>query len=266
MHKAAEQGDAKAQFYLGVAYDDGAGVPENDREAVKWYLKAAEQGHARAQSNLDVRYDRDEGAPENDREEEQRTQVSSNVDVRSSEPKDVSVAFEHKKTQYNSLIHETAARHRVDANLVTAIISVESNFNPWAVSSKGCMGLMQLHPDTAVRFGVQNIFDPAENIEGGVKFLSFLLQEFKGNLELVLAGYNAGEHAVARHKGIPPYRETQQYVSKVKNLYRAMGNSPSEQTAVHPRDRGTDSHVSLFGWFALVWLFITVILVASAKP
>lgn len=123
--------------------------------------------------------------------------------------------------QYLPYIQAAAARHGVDVELIKAIIQVESDYNPNAVSSKGCKGLMQLHPDTARRFGVQNIFDPAENIEGGVKFLKFLLNYFKNDTTKVLAGYNAGENAVTRYKGIPPYRETKDYVKKVESLYQS---------------------------------------------
>ena len=121
---------------------------------------------------------------------------------------------------YAPLIEEAAGRYKINPDLVKAMIRVESNFNPEAVSIKGCKGLMQLLPDTAKRFGVKNIFDPTENLEGGVKYLRFLLDYFKNDLNLVLAGYNAGENAVTRHKGIPPYRETQDYVKKVTALYQ----------------------------------------------
>ena len=122
---------------------------------------------------------------------------------------------------YLSLIQDSARRFKVDADLVKAIIQVESSFNPRAVSAKGCMGLMQLHPDTAKRIGVRNAFDPAQNIRGGVQYLRFLTDHFNGNLPLVLAAYNAGENAVRRYQGIPPYRETQQYVRKVTALFQS---------------------------------------------
>jgi soluble lytic murein transglycosylase-like protein len=112
-----------------------------------------------------------------------------------------------------------ANRYGLDENLVKAIVSVESNYNPLAISPKGCKGLMQLHPDTAQRFGVRDIFDPAENIEGGIKYLRFLINYFNQDLQLVLAAYNAGENAVSRYGGIPPYRETRDYVKKVWALY-----------------------------------------------
>lgn len=121
---------------------------------------------------------------------------------------------------YAPLIEDAAGRYKISPDLVKAMIRVESNFNPEAVSTKGCKGLMQLLPDTAKRFGVKNIFDPTENLEGGMKYLRFLLDYFKNDLNLALAGYNAGENAVTRYKGIPPYRETRDYVKKVTTIYQ----------------------------------------------
>ena len=120
---------------------------------------------------------------------------------------------------YRSTVQEISRRYGVDMDLVNAVIRVESNFRPQAVSPKGCLGLMQLHPDTARRFGVRDVFDPVQNIEGGVRYLDFLLDYFQGDLELALAGYNAGENAVTRYGGVPPYPETIDYVNKVTSLY-----------------------------------------------
>jgi soluble lytic murein transglycosylase-like protein len=116
---------------------------------------------------------------------------------------------------------ETASRvHGVDVALVHAVISAESGYNPGALSKAGARGLMQLMPDTARRYGVQNIMDPAENIAGGVKYLRDLLALFNGNLELAVAAYNAGENAVIRNGNrIPPYSETLYYVPKVLGFY-----------------------------------------------
>ncbi|GAK59042.1 peptidoglycan N-acetylmuramoylhydrolase [Candidatus Vecturithrix granuli] len=118
-------------------------------------------------------------------------------------------------------ISRIANAHSLSPELVKAIVKVESNFNHKAVSPKGAKGLMQLMPATAKRFGVEDIFDPEENITGGVKFLKYLFDEFgEENLDLVLAGYNAGEEAVRKHGNkIPPYAETQNYVKQVKALY-----------------------------------------------
>jgi Transglycosylase SLT domain len=116
---------------------------------------------------------------------------------------------------HRELIREVAERHGVGADLVEAVIRVESGGNPGAVSPKGARGLMQLMPATAAVLGVRNAFDPRENIEGGVRHLRYLMERYQGNLPFALAAYNAGEGAVSQHSGIPPYPETQQYVRKV---------------------------------------------------
>jgi soluble lytic murein transglycosylase-like protein len=120
------------------------------------------------------------------------------------------------------VIQDMATRHGVDVNLIKAIIKAESNNNPKAVSSKGAQGLMQLMPPTARNLGVANSLDPAQNVDGGVRYLKQLMALYSGNLELSLAAYNAGPGAVERHGGIPPYRETQQYVKKIGNLYGSL--------------------------------------------
>ena len=123
--------------------------------------------------------------------------------------------------RYSPLIETASKTHNVDIALVHAVITAESGYNPSAVSRAGARGLMQLMPETAKRFGVQNIHDPAENIQGGVKYLRELLTMFNGNKELAVAAYNAGENAVIRHGNrIPPYAETTHYVPKVLGLYR----------------------------------------------
>jgi soluble lytic murein transglycosylase-like protein len=121
---------------------------------------------------------------------------------------------------YDDLVMKSATRHGVDPNLVMAVMRQESGFNSRAKSYKGATGLMQLMPATARRFGVQNIWDPAQNIEGGTRYLRFLLDTFKGDIELVLAGYNAGENAVVNSGyKIPRYRETQNYVRSITAKY-----------------------------------------------
>lgn len=122
--------------------------------------------------------------------------------------------------EVDRLVKETADRFRVDPQLVHAIIKVESDNDPNAVSRKGAMGLMQLIPATARRFGVDNPFDPQQNIEGGVNYLKYLLDMFGGDLALSLAAYNAGEHSVLRTGTIPAITETRDYVRKVTRLYR----------------------------------------------
>jgi soluble lytic murein transglycosylase-like protein len=117
------------------------------------------------------------------------------------------------------LVREAADRHRVDPALIRAVIQTESNWNPIALSNKGAGGLMQLIPTTAHRFGVNDVFNPQQNIDGGVHYLKTLLERYNGNLDMALAAYNAGEGAVDRAHGIPAFRETRNYVQKVQNAY-----------------------------------------------
>lgn len=128
--------------------------------------------------------------------------------------------------KYDELIALSAARNGVDPNLITAVMRQESGFHQSARSYKGATGLMQLMPATAVRFGVTNILDPAQNIEGGARYLRFLLDSFNGDVDLTLAGYNAGENAVVNSGyKIPRYRETQNYVRSITARYDATKNS-----------------------------------------
>jgi soluble lytic murein transglycosylase-like protein len=123
--------------------------------------------------------------------------------------------------KYANIIQTASKAYGVEPSLVHAVISAESAYNQYAVSRTGAMGLMQLMPDTARRYGVQNMMDPTENIHGGVRYLRDLLAMFKGRVDLAIAAYNAGENAVIRygHK-IPPYAETRTYVPKVLGFYR----------------------------------------------
>jgi soluble lytic murein transglycosylase-like protein len=119
----------------------------------------------------------------------------------------------------DAAIAMSAARHNVDPNLVRAVVKVESNFNPNAVSRKGAMGLMQLMPSTARQLKVGNPFDPEQNVDAGVRHLKQLLESYGGDVKLTLAAYNAGSGAVARSAGIPHYAETRNYVRRITDLY-----------------------------------------------
>ena len=116
---------------------------------------------------------------------------------------------------YGNLIRAAALKHGLDEKLITGVIAVESNFNPRAVSRKKAQGLMQLIPQTAARYSVANIFDPAQNIEAGTHYLKDLLEKYRGNLSLALAAYNAGPEMVERYGGVPPFPETQKYVRQI---------------------------------------------------
>jgi membrane-bound lytic murein transglycosylase B len=124
------------------------------------------------------------------------------------------------QSKYNEIIIEAARHHDVDAALVSAVIKAESDYDPRTVSNKGARGLMQLMPATAKRFGVTNSFDPAENIYGGTKYLRWLLTKFDNNADLAVAAYNAGEGNVGKYNGVPPFRETVNYINRIARHIR----------------------------------------------
>jgi hypothetical protein len=131
----------------------------------------------------------------------------------------------------DSYIADSSARHGVDPVLIYSIMHRESAFKKMAMSYKGARGLMQLMPATAARFGVRNIFDPAQNIEAGTRYMRWLLNRFGGDVGLALAGYNAGEGAVDKYRGVPPYRETQEYVKRISERYALMRDPQTARRA-----------------------------------
>ena len=216
--KAARTGHAEAQFKLGWVYANGRGVPRDEGVAAALFAMAAAQGHEYAGKLLQyVRRDADTKLPD------------------CLAPDAVRAAYEdltapaRDRTEIEQLVHRLAPQYAVDPLLALAVISVESAFNPGAVSPKNAQGLMQLIPQTAERFGVKRVLVPAENIKGGLAYLRWLLAFFEGDVPLVLAAYNAGERAVEKYRGIPPYPETRNYVRKITGIYRK---------ALHPFDAG----------------------------
>ena len=127
-----------------------------------------------------------------------------------------------------ALVKEAAERHRMDPALIRAVIETESHWNAGAVSRKGAVGLMQLVPSTAQRFGVKDMFSPKQNVDAGVRYLKSLLERYNGNLDLALAAYNAGEGAVDRARGVPAFRETRNYVQRVQDAYYRPGSGRLE--------------------------------------
>jgi hypothetical protein len=150
-------------------------------------------------------------------------------------------------TGIDEAVERIAAQQAVPPELLHSVIQVESNYNPYAVSPKGAQGLMQLIPATARRFGVDNVFNPVENIQGGARYLRYLLDLYHWDLPLTLAAYNAGEAAVSKYGGVPPYRETQNYlVSVKKRLDKAAGRkaqAPAAKPAAPPRDPAEPNHM-----------------------
>jgi len=140
-------------------------------------------------------------------------------------------------------VDRIAQENQLPPNLVHSVIQVESNYDANAVSPKGALGLMQLIPSTARRFGVSNAFDPEDNVQGGARYLKYLLELYKGDEALALAAYNAGEGAVSRYGGVPPYAETRDYVAKVRRRLNA--STPQQETetaatAVQPLEERPD--------------------------
>lgn len=203
--QAARQGSAEGQYALGWMYANGRGVERNDGVAARLFEMAAARNHADAQKLLQF-------MPVPD---QQKTRLpnclSRNVYVRANKY--------YVDQSVSALVEKLAPQYEIDPGLVLAVIAVESGFNTQAVSSKNAQGLMQLIPATAERFQVKDVFDPEENIRGGMAYLRWLLAFFKGDVALVAAAYNAGEGAVEKYRGIPPYPETVKYVDKVMSRY-----------------------------------------------
>lgn len=210
--EAAKFGNADAQFSLGWMYANGRGVAHSDGVAAKLFALAAKQGHAAASGMLQY-------AP--------AVNVAEMPVCMQPDPVKTVAAAEaailptvYAKTPVSRLVDKLALKYDVDPQLVMAVIAVESGFNINARSPKNAQGLMQLIPETAQRFRVKDSFDAEENIKGGIAYLKWLLAYFKGNVQMVAAAYNAGEGAVEKYRGVPPYPETQDYVRKIGRLYQ----------------------------------------------
>jgi len=207
--KAALLGDAVSAYNIGFMYFNGRGLPRHLGTAVYWYRKAALAGDAFSQAMLvrfrDVASVEDRGC--------QPTPPPKVADFAPAEAKNPNQEI------VAGWVNQIAPAYAIDPALVMAVIQAESAYNPGALSPKNAQGLMQLIPATAQRFGVKDPWNPLENIRGGVAYLSWLLRHFEGKVEWAVAAYNAGEGAVDRHQGVPPYQETQAYVKKILAHY-----------------------------------------------
>lgn len=213
---AARTGDPEAQFSLGWMYANGRGVAHDDAVAASLFALAAAAGHRASESMLRFMGD-DRGAlPDCMRPPEPPPQPVPAADP---EP-DPFAGLPPWKQKIADQVALLAPRYALDPRLALAIIAVESNFEPNARSVKDARGLMQLVPETASRFKVGNPYAIKDNLRGGLAYLRFLLAYYRGQVALAAAAYNAGEAAVDRYRGIPPFPETREYVRRVLRLFR----------------------------------------------
>jgi soluble lytic murein transglycosylase-like protein len=214
---AARDGDAEAQFSLGWMYANGRGVPRDDAVATALFALAAAAGHSGAQQMRTYVGADHPSLPDCARPREPPT---TPIEATPAGP-DPFANMPTWKQRIADQVAKLAPQYAVDSRLALAVIAVESNFEPTARSVKDARGLMQLIPDTAARFKVKNPFDVTDNLRGGLAYLRWLLAYYQGQVALAAAAYNAGEAAVDRSQGIPPYAETRDYVRRVLRLYRS---------------------------------------------
>jgi len=219
--EASRLGSTEAQYRLGMSFAFGRGVPESREMAASLFSLAASQGHAQAQNMLEtVRITStllpacvlEAVAPEKGTGLNDFAASGAGIDR-------FLVNLPKSRRWVVDLVGPLARWNAVDPKLILSIIATESNFQIQAKSSKAAMGLMQLIPATAERFNVSNAYNATQNIKGGLAYMRWLLSYYRGDVRLALAAYNSGEGTVDRYKGIPPYKETRQYVQRVMALY-----------------------------------------------
>lgn len=214
--RMARRGDAESQYQLAWVFAHGKGEERRDDWASYLFFAASSQGHVEAQRMLQSVTWPAADVP--------TCLTKADAPAPNTQAPNVPVKA---PPHIERLVQRLAPQFRVDPKLALTIIAVESNFDSYAVSRSAAMGLMQLIPQTARRFGVKNAFDAQQNIRGGLAYLRWLLAYYEGDVSLVAAAYNAGEGAVDRHRGVPPFAETREYVRRVVARY---GNAP------HPFD------------------------------
>ncbi|MFZ1537227.1 MAG: transglycosylase SLT domain-containing protein [Chromatiaceae bacterium] len=252
--EAAHLGLADARYHLGWLYVSGRLGKIDEVLAAAWFKTALELGHVRAGQQLqrlearDLDLDADpacvlRAAMVDRRIADLRPPAAPSGPSEPAAPdpqSDSPRLREIGSADIKALVQRLAPDYRLDPNLVLAVIETESNFALNALSPKNAQGLMQLIPATAERFGVANVWDPVQNLRGGMAYLRWLLDHFNGDLELALAGYNAGEQAVAKHGGIPPYPETQAYVKRIQQRLGGESSAQVGSAALTTPPPGTD--------------------------
>lgn len=250
--RAARHGDAEAQYSLAWMLTNARGIERNEAVAAHLFAAAAEQGYVQAR-NMAARLGTPLGdppaclrPPDEDRlllaSAAQATPPPSPAATRPAaapqRPRVLRVPPPaHAPEPLVKYIEMVAPEYGLEPHLVWTVIATESNFDASAVSPKNAQGLMQLIPDTARRLGVRNILDPVENIRGGMAYLRWLMARFEGDLRLVAAAYNAGEGAVERYLGVPPFAETRLYVLKIRAGVAGQTHHPFDPTAAEPSPR-----------------------------
>ena len=212
---AARMGDANAQYALGWMIANGRGFARDDGMAWRLFALAAGQQHVQAATLMASMPPRPDAALPVCMQPPAPVVVAV-----APEPAAVALpSYPASTVPVQRLVERLAPVYDIDPALALAVIAVESGFRANAVSPRNAQGLMQLIPATARRFGVVNPFDPEANIRGGLSYLRWLVEEFNGDVRLVAAAYNAGENAVRRHGGVPPFPETRNYVQRIVSLY-----------------------------------------------
>jgi soluble lytic murein transglycosylase-like protein len=220
--EAARYGSAEGTYRLGMLYAFGRGVPANKDYAANLFSIAAMHGHFEAQKMLDTINIQTSDTPQCVLEpvEPEHAPVYQYASQGSPAIDKYVASLPKNKRWVVDLVDTISDWYKVDPKLVLSIITAESNFKVNAKSIADAHGLMQLIPATSERFNVKNAYNASQNIKGGVKYLRWLLSYFRGDVTLSVAAYNAGEHAVDKYKGVPPYKETRAYVKKVLSLYQ----------------------------------------------
>jgi len=230
--RAARLGDAQAQFNLGWMYANGRGVERSDSNAAFFFHAAAEQGLEQAQRMLASVGGPPTYLPDCMREPAAPPMAAAPVPPKPRQQSMPEVRIDAPR-HILELVKKHAPRFRLAPQLVLAFIRAESNFDVAALSPKNAKGLMQLIPDTADRFSVRNPYDPEQNIRGGMAYLRWLMAYYEGDVELVAAAYNAGEGAVNRYRGVPPYAETRAYVLRILASFGDVAH-PFDPTVTEP--------------------------------
>lgn len=234
--RAARHGDAESQFSLAWMLTNARGIQRDDAQAAHLFAAAAEQGMEQAQNMLKSLGGTPLGAPPECLRPDDGVEPPAPPRKPGSKPLVLPwpAPPAHAPEPLVRYVTLVAPEYRLEPSLVLAVMAQESNFNPNAQSPKNAQGLMQLIPDTARRFGVRNAMDPTQNIRGGMAYLRWLLAYFEGDVRLALAAYNAGEGAVNRYRGVPPYAETQHYVRKIIASLNGRREHPFDAKVTEP--------------------------------